>query len=339
MKRDLGTSDDRAFALAHEGSILLDRYAEEHDVGLLRQAETHLRAAAERDPSFAFALFTHGAALESLGDVQAAIDRFDHLRNRFPDYNPDLVTYNLATAHLCLYRSSAYDQAEPLFIELTQESTRQDVRMLAFAGLATVYALRMVKIAGRPDREADIRSFQAKIEDYADRAGRIVQERPQRDWYADEAQWQIHNARGIKHMYLALHDFKCDRPRIASETQFDLAQREFESSLRVSPRNLDALSNLGTLHLFRWKVAPADRDDLLEESRKMWLIVVRARPEMSFGHFRLGQVERRRGDFVTARDALNRSLSVFQEVEEAEVRKELALAEASDSSDSDRRAG
>src|SRR5215467_6526048 len=117
-----GTSDEEAFAMAHEGATLLEHYRVSQDRSVLEMAEQHLQRALARDPGFPFAMFTHGVALEYLGDHKGAIDHFTRLAERYPEYQTEDVVYNLATSELCTYKPEGYRSAATRFAALVDRT-------------------------------------------------------------------------------------------------------------------------------------------------------------------------------------------------------------------------
>jgi tetratricopeptide (TPR) repeat protein len=325
-REQLGTPNERAFALAQEGTTLLHKYLESYNSKALELAEQRLQTAIDLDPAYAFAWFNRGIALEYLGNHQEAIHQFRHLQEYFPTYESEEVAYNLATAYLCQYEPDSYRQAETLFAELARTSSRPEILGLAHASLATVFAQTLVVVltGEAPEEEAD--SVELRVRQHVREATLQIERLNTSDPRAREAQWLVHNALGLVNMYRGQQVVKRGGLTSHSGRLFSEAEREFELALTNSPRNLDVLSNLGTLWLFRWKAQQEDHPELLERSRQFWTQVIQARPRMSFAYYRLGQVERRLGNFAKSVEALNRALEAFPEVPEEKVRAELQLA-------------
>jgi tetratricopeptide (TPR) repeat protein len=116
-------------------------------------------------------------------------------------------------------------------------------------------------------------------------------------------------------------------------TMFDDADAEFHRALRFFPEQPDVLSNLGTLWLYRWRVGNHPESSL-ERARTLLARVVEKRPLIDFGHFRMGQVLRRLGDFDSAAESLQRALAApFHELPTSRISDELELANAHDPRD------
>ncbi len=177
---DPGTADSRAFALAHEGATLLERYRKLGDTASLDLAERHLREAVGRDPAFSFALFTHAVATEYLGNHAVAIEEFSRLRRQQPTYHPDDVTYNLATSYLTSYTEDGYDRAHELFLSLAKTSKRPAMQALAYASLANVAAHRLAD-AVRASNADGVANHGRETDRYANDTERLVASIPPAD--------------------------------------------------------------------------------------------------------------------------------------------------------------
>jgi len=326
-----GTSDEEAFAMAHEGATLLDRYRVSQDRSLLEMAEQHLQRALARDPGFPFAMFTHGVALEYLGDHKGAIDRFTRLAERYPEYQSEDVVYNLATSELCMYKTEGYRSAAKRFAALVERTQSSEMKALAHASLAMTYSQMLID-AYSSQNAAEIAKYEPLVSQHMDGAQRHAGRGRHDDWRVLEARWLSHNATGLAKMYEGQYTVKAGGPTTRALALFVAASGEFETALRYSPANPDVLSNMGTLWLFRWR---ADRQsESLQRSREVWLTVMAFRPKTDFPCYRLGQVERRLGNRTAAVDALTRALACpFREVEDAKINAELERAKTDDSSD------
>ena len=326
-----GTSDEEAFAMAHEGATLLERYRVSQDRSLLEMAEQQLQRALARDPGFPFAMFTHGVALEYLGNHEGAIDRFTRLAERYPEYEAEDVVYNLATSELCTYKPEGYRSAAKRFAALAERTQSAEMKALAHASLATTYSHMLID-AYSSQNAAEIAKYEPLVFQHVDAAQRLAGRARQDDWRVLEARWLSHNATGVAKMYEGLHMAKSLAPATRALALFAAADGEFETALRYSPANPDVLSNIGTLWLLRWRVDK--QAESLQRSREVWLNVIVFRPKTDFPLYRLGQVERRLGNTAVAADALTRALACpFREVDDAKIAAELDRAKAGEVSD------
>jgi len=326
-----GTSDEEAFAMAHEGATLLDRYRANQDRSLLKMAEQHLQRALARDPGFPFAMFTHGVALEYLGDHNGAIARFTRLAERYPDYQIEDVTYNLATSELCTYKEEGYRNAAARFAALVETSQSAEMKALAHASLATTYAHMLID-AYSGQNAGEIAKYEPLVPRHAAAAQRLARRARQDDWKTLEASWLSHNAIGVAKMYQGQYAAKTLGSITSALDLYVAANDQFEASLRYAPANPDVQSNIGTLWLFKWRADGLSAS--LERSREVWLAVSMLRPETDFPVYRLGQVERRLAHKTAAIEALTRALArPFREVEDAKIATELDKANAGDVTD------
>jgi tetratricopeptide (TPR) repeat protein len=329
---ELGTEDSRAFALAHEGATLLENYRKTQDVALLDLAETHLREALGRDPGFAFALFTHAVAAEYLGNHALAIDELRRLQRQRPDYEPEKVTYNLATSNLTTYTDTGYTEAEKLYGELARKSASREMRALAEASLAMLAAQRLVA-AVDAGQDAGVEQQAEELQKHADIAEPVLRQSFE-DWRLQEARWLLANARGVAKLYEGDHLRKRSIEPKTVEARFKEAEEHFGAALRSSPANADVLANLGTLWLTRWRVSGQLAS--LDQAREFFTRVTKIRPRGDFAYYRLGQVERRAGNFPAAIAALEKARDVkegYREVPREKIEEELERARFGDAHD------
>jgi tetratricopeptide (TPR) repeat protein len=280
VKERHGTSDEEAFAMAHEGATLLDRYRVSQDRSLLVMAERHLQRAVARDPGFPFAVFTHGVALEYLGDHKGAIESFTRLAERYPDYQAEDVVYNLATSELCTYKPEGYRSAATRFTSLADRTRSAEMKALAHASLAMTYSQMLPAIYGGQD-VSEIAKYELLVARHAETAERLASGARQDDWRVVEAHWLSHNAVGFTRMYQGQYVGKGGGQTTIATAHFDTADSEFEAALRYSPANPDVQSNRGTLWLMRWRIDR--RAESLERSRELWLNMALLRISRSTG--------------------------------------------------------
>lgn len=337
MNIHLDTNNREAFELAVQALGDINLYKQSKEASRLDVASIKLQLALDIDPNFLRARYYHGIVKDLSGKAVDAIEDFETVLRENPPFLEE-VRYNLAVAHYHRYNWTDLEEAIRHFESVIGATSNKPLKLLARAGLAQAYAMRM--IPQQPDN-ADIdsiKSYFAKTKKQYDYLlwdinipiiGFIVGRLKIRDEVVlSEVRWSAYNARGMSLMYYS------DYIPNHRENNLNEALRELNEADKYSPKNWANYCDIASAHmrLGYWKQSDQHFELAL---KKLEEVVLLLRPGYGFALYEEGRVYRLMSNKLKALEYFDKALAVpykYRDVSDRRVNLEKDRAERGDKS-------
>jgi tetratricopeptide (TPR) repeat protein len=331
MSMHIETNDWKAFALVTEALTYIDRYKRSKELERLKLAEDSLSKAMERDPNYLRALYLSAMVNDLTGKANDAIPQFEKVLGEKPPFVEE-VRYNLAVAKYHRYSWSYLDDAAELFKKVI-ENTKNDpsLNLLAGAGLAQTYAMRMIpKLPSEADESEIKRYYGLSGEQYRFVTETLENTTIEDEEILNEIRWSVHNARGMSLMYYTDYfEEKDEKVRLLKEGLGELLKAD-----KHSPRNWANYCDLAStrMRLGHWGESARDFEGALNYLRT---VIDELRPHYGFALYEMGRAYRLMGRFGKALEYLKEAEEIPYEYRDVgdkriELEKGRALASNKD---------
>lgn len=326
------TNSSKAFELVTDALRDINLYKHSKDPEQLKSAETKLNLAMREDPEYLRPHYYRAMLQDLLGRPSDAVGPLEEILERRPAFRDELL-YTLGLAYYHQYSWSKLDKAIPHFEELIRQSKNRSLRLLAKATLAQAYAMHMIP-RNRHQIDAElielIQRYFGKVKALYDMVVEEIENaRPQHDKDITEetlreAEWSIHNARGMSIMYFTDYIGETEeRVRLLKEALEQLATAQ-----NIAGENWANHSDLGSCHMRLGYYLHSDAHfrkalDYLE------FVVGTLRPEYGFALYEIGRTYRIQGQFDKALEYFQRALKVrreYRDVSDELLYREMTLA-------------
>ncbi len=342
----LETTDRKAFDHVTEALACLDRFKYSKSYDDLQEAKTQLEQAHAQDPAYLRPVYYGAMVSDLLGSAKDAIGEFEKVLLEHPPFAEE-VRYNLAVAYYHRYSKVYLDRAVELFTTVVANSeNNQALNLLARAGLAQTYAMRMIPPDfTKPDRDSVAEGWRRSDTEYQGVMRALSNIRLDDETSKDIA-WAAHNARGMSLMYYSdYHGTLDERIRYLHE-----ALDWLEKANQDSPRNWANYCDLGSAHmrlghwtsllpdqpkrLWPWKRRSSAQPASIHFDKALSYlaeVIESLRPGYGFALYEIGRTYRLMGEFDKAMQFLDRSLAIardYRDIGDTKIKLEKELIRA-----------
>lgn len=308
MSMHIETSNQRALQLTNQSWSDINLYKQSKERARLESAQAKLEQAISEDPKYLKAFYYRAMVNDLIGRSEDAIEQFEKVLQEQPPFIDD-VRYHLGMAHYHRYSRSHLEQAAEYFRTVITNTNDQSLKMLAHAGLAQTYAMRMIQPdPGHPDYE-DAQTYFALSQEQYEIVIRALAELPVESEDAlNEIRWEIYNGHGMSLMYhtdyFGSREEKINRLRLALDN--------LKKADEFSPKNWANYCDLGSVHmrLGHWSGSVEEFEAALSYLNE---VVDSLRPKYGFALYEIGRTYRLMGEFERAMEYFNEALSIKYE--------------------------
>lgn len=347
------TADRQAFELVAIAMEKLDDYIQDRQLSYLREAESALQKAIDRDSQYLSAAFYAGIVKDLIGKPVEAVPFFDKILSNLPtdsEHRRDEIQYSRGVAWYHRYSHKYLAQAEQDFLAVVNRTKQDDLRLLARAGLAQAYAMWMIPnssqkarlLVGHGDDELDfIREKRTKCLEQIElvRAKQTspdssARSNPPTSLLSGPIQGTALNAHGMCTMYWTDYNVKeIDEKRRLLQK----AVGYLESADKYLPGDWANTCDIGSAH-FRMgvleQVSGGNPSAEFQKAVELFQKVIDdLRPNYGFAFYEMGRIYRVWGQFDDAKTSFHKSLGIpaeYRDVGDGTVNTELHRSEKHD---------
>jgi len=330
MSMHLEPQSRKVFELVASAVDQIKAFQQERSLSKLDKAQEDLSEALKEEPGYVDAVFYSGMVNDLTGKAINAIPQFEQVLAANPPFL-DQVEYNLGVAHYHRYSPGHLDQAITHFEAAIKATRDPALRVLARAGLAQTYGMKVLQRNTIHARESfDLSKKESKT---AEKEVRRLRGTPEA--IIDEVKWTLHNARAIAAMFYSDHERDAGRrQKLLEQALKDVAEAD-----KRSPKNWAVQCNFGSIYMRLYTVYKAQGSNelamnayekALQHLRK---VVESIRPNYGFALYEIGRVYRLGAKFDQAVDSFDRALKIsydVRDVSDETINREKQRAESRD---------
>ena len=303
------TSNRSAFELVNAAHADIARFTTTRDQDRLATAQKRLEEAEKLDPRYLRVFYLKGIVRDLAGAPLEAIPYLEMVLSAARPPFAHEVRYNLAIAYYHRYHAPDVDQAIALFDQvIADEEAAPSLRLLAMAGRAQAFAMRMIpRFPDQPERERIAELFDRVAVEKHDALRRL--KKVDVAAVAAEVRWMVHNAVGMSLMYYS--DY------FGSTTEKgEYVQKALEHLTLAdhdSPKNWANYCDLGSAHMRLGYWRGRDPEEFERALHYLRNVVDDLRQEYGFALYEIGRLYRINRQFDRAIEWLGKAFAVPQE--------------------------
>lgn len=298
-------SDTKNSPLIADSLTDLDFYRQSKELSLLESAREKLERARNEDPQYMPAVYYSAVVDDLMGRAEDAIHQLEQLLEKKPAF-VDEVRYHLALAHYHRYSRPHLEKAAEYFKAVIKNTDNGTLRMLARAGLAQAYAMRMIQPDPRNPDLADARKyFNLAVTEYKSIIKALESKKIESARILRDIKWEVYNGHGMALMYYT--DYFGEVQEKVSRLK--LALKELNKADRYSPENWANYCDMGSVNmrLAHWLKSQERFQSALGYLRE---VVTRLRPNYGFALYEMGRTYRLMGRFKMAVRYFDKALAI-----------------------------
>lgn len=251
------------------------------------------------------ALYYSAIINDFLGKAKDAVKQLEGLLKSKPDF-AERAKYQLALAYYHRYSRPYLEKAAKRFREVIKNTDDEILKILAQAGLAQTFAMRMIQPDPMNPDLADARKyFRLSTEQYQNVIRALEFLGDNNHPALVEVRWEVYNGHGMALMYHTDY-FGGVEEKV---TQLKLALREFKKADRESTKNWANYCDMGSAHmrLGHWT---SSKSEFQEAHKFLREVIDTLRPNYGFALYELGRTYRLMGRFKTAVKYFDKALAI-----------------------------